>query len=120
MECALKLIGLENMLVSELAVNSKGKAVKVPHSLNKASGKTSNARKAFSDTNYGMATRNYMKSINRLGDLVLQDIWERTKDIAAKRCGVALTPDEDDSEDEHALIFDIWYCPFRCFLASRD
>ncbi|KAG1896293.1 uncharacterized protein F5891DRAFT_1193307 [Suillus fuscotomentosus] len=51
--------------------------------------------------------------------LVLQDIWECTKDIAAKRRGVALTLDED-SEDERALIFDIWYCPFCCFLASRD
>ncbi|KAG1846646.1 hypothetical protein F4604DRAFT_1936325 [Suillus subluteus] len=43
MEYALKLIGLDNTLVSELEVNSKGKAVKVPHSLNKASGKNSNA-----------------------------------------------------------------------------
>ncbi|KAG1836964.1 hypothetical protein F4604DRAFT_1602003, partial [Suillus subluteus] len=95
----LKLIGLENTLISELEVNSKGKAVKVPHSLNKASGKTSNARKAFSDTNYGVATRGYMKSINRLQESVLQDIWEHTKDIAAKRCGVPPILDED-SEDE--------------------
>ncbi|KAG1797498.1 uncharacterized protein HD556DRAFT_1194263, partial [Suillus plorans] len=104
MEHALKLIGLKNTLVSELEVNSKGKAVKIPHSLNKASGKASNARKAFSDTNYGVATRGYMKSINRMKESVLRDIWERTKDITAKRHGVPLIPDKDDSEDEHALI----------------
>ncbi|KAG2057541.1 hypothetical protein BDR06DRAFT_878067, partial [Suillus hirtellus] len=58
----------------ELEVNSRGKAVKIPHSLNKASGKTSNARKAFSDTNYGVATRGYMKSINCMKESVLQDV----------------------------------------------
>ncbi|KAG1878919.1 hypothetical protein F4604DRAFT_1579689 [Suillus subluteus] len=114
MECALKLIGLDNTLVSELEVDSKGKAVKVPHSLNKASGKNSNAQKAFSDTNYGVATRDYMKSINRLKDSVLQDIWEQMKEIAVKRRGVPLTLDED-SEDERALIFDSWYCTFSSF-----
>ncbi|KAG2362914.1 hypothetical protein BDR07DRAFT_1283556, partial [Suillus spraguei] len=50
-----------------------------PHSLNKVTGKASNALKAFSDTNYGEATRGYMKSINRLRESVLQDVWERTK-----------------------------------------
>ncbi|KAG1806681.1 uncharacterized protein HD556DRAFT_1224452 [Suillus plorans] len=114
MERALKLIGLDNTLISELEVNSRGKAVKIPHSLNKALGKTSNARKAFSDTNYGMATRGYMKSINRMKESVLRDVWECTKDIAAKRRGVPLIPDED-SEDERALIFDIWYCSFLLF-----
>ncbi|KAG2036412.1 hypothetical protein BDR03DRAFT_866272 [Suillus americanus] len=51
---------------SELKVNSKGKAIKVPHTMNKASGKPSSALKAFLNTNYGEVTRGYMKSINRL------------------------------------------------------
>ncbi|KAG1882713.1 hypothetical protein F4604DRAFT_1921311 [Suillus subluteus] len=40
MEHAIRLIASET-LVSELEVNSKGKAIKVPHSLNKSSGKIS-------------------------------------------------------------------------------
>ncbi|KAG1849360.1 hypothetical protein C8R48DRAFT_555436, partial [Suillus tomentosus] len=59
MERALKIIGHDKTLISELEVNSKGNAVKVPHSMNKASGKISNSRKAFSDTNFGAATRGY-------------------------------------------------------------
>ncbi|KAG1719778.1 hypothetical protein EDB19DRAFT_1967678 [Suillus lakei] len=43
MEHALKIIGRDKMLISELEVNSKGNAVKVPHSMNKASGKISNS-----------------------------------------------------------------------------
>jgi hypothetical protein len=74
MECALKLIRLNNTLISKLEVNSRGKAVKIPNSLNKESGKTSNTQKAFSDTNYGVATRDYMKSINRMKESVLQDV----------------------------------------------
>lgn len=111
MERALKIIGRDKMLISELEVNSKGNAVKVPHSMNKASGKISNSRKAFSDTNFGAATRGYMKSINRLDESILQDVWRRTKEIAARRRGAPPTV-EDDSEDERALIFDTWYCPF--------
>ncbi|KAG2047794.1 hypothetical protein BDR06DRAFT_896757, partial [Suillus hirtellus] len=65
MECALDIIGGDTC-ISELKFNSKGKAIKVPHSLNKVTGKASNTLKAFSDTNYGEATRGYMKSINRL------------------------------------------------------
>lgn len=87
MERALKIIGRDKMLISELEVNSKGNAVKVPHSMNKASGKISNSRKAFSDTNFGAATRGYMKSINRLDESILQDVWGRTKEIAARRHG---------------------------------
>jgi hypothetical protein len=111
MERALKIIGRDKTLISELEVNSKGNAVKVPHSMNKASGKISNSRKAFSDTNFGAATRGYMKSINRLDESILQDVWGRTKEIAARRRGAPPTV-EEDSEDERALIFDTWYCPF--------
>ncbi|KAG1756003.1 hypothetical protein EDB19DRAFT_1594715, partial [Suillus lakei] len=103
MERALKIIGRDKTLISELEVNSKGNAVKVPHSMNKASGKISNSRKAFSDTNFGSATRGYMTSINRLNEAILQDVWGRTKEIAARRRG-APPPVEDDSEDERALI----------------
>jgi hypothetical protein len=60
-ERAIRLIASET-LVSELEVNSKGKAVKVPHSLNKSSGKISGSRKAFLDTNFGVMTRCYMTS----------------------------------------------------------
>ncbi|KAG2086535.1 uncharacterized protein F5147DRAFT_659192 [Suillus discolor] len=101
-ERAIRLIASET-LVSKLEVNSKGKAVKVPHSLNKSSGKISGSRKAFSDTNFGVMTRCYMTSINRLQDSVIQDIWERAKEIAFKRRGAPSAPDED-SEDERALI----------------
>ncbi|KAG1897581.1 uncharacterized protein F5891DRAFT_956932 [Suillus fuscotomentosus] len=87
----------------ELEANSKGKAVKVPHSLNKSSGKISGSRKAFSDTNFGVMTRRYMTSINRLQDSVIQDIWEQAKKIAFKRRSAPSAPDED-SEDERALI----------------
>src|SRR6267154_6679417 len=41
LECALKIIGHHHTLISSLGVNSKGKAVKVPHTLNKAMGKDS-------------------------------------------------------------------------------
>ncbi|KAG2136952.1 uncharacterized protein EDB93DRAFT_1106744 [Suillus bovinus] len=86
MERALKIIGRDKTLISELEVNSKGNAVKVPHSMNKASGKISNSRKAFSNTNFGAATRGYMKSINRLDESILQDVWCCTKEITARRC----------------------------------
>ncbi|KAG1889254.1 hypothetical protein F4604DRAFT_1673935 [Suillus subluteus] len=85
-------------------VNSKGKAIKVPHSLNKSSGKISGSRKVFSDTNFGVMTRCYMTSINRLQESVLQDVWGQAKEIALKRHGAPSTVD-DDSEDECALIF---------------
>ncbi|KAG1741343.1 hypothetical protein EDB19DRAFT_1634637, partial [Suillus lakei] len=101
-ERAICLIASET-LVSELEVNSEGKAIKVPHSLNKSSGKISSSQKAFSDTNFSVMTRCYMISTNHLQDLVLQDIWERAKVIALKRRGAPSTPDED-SEDEHTLI----------------
>ncbi|KAG1792119.1 uncharacterized protein BJ212DRAFT_1293403, partial [Suillus subaureus] len=65
MECALDIFSRDTR-ISELKVNSKGKAIKVPHTMNKASGKPSSALKAFSDTNYGEVTRGYMKSINHL------------------------------------------------------
>ncbi|KAG1809303.1 uncharacterized protein BJ212DRAFT_1220540, partial [Suillus subaureus] len=58
MECALDIFS-RDMRVSELKVNSKGKAIKVPHTMNKALGKPSSALKAFSDTNYGEVTRGY-------------------------------------------------------------
>ncbi|KAG1719031.1 hypothetical protein EDB19DRAFT_1599314, partial [Suillus lakei] len=87
MECALKIIGRDKTLISELEVNSKGNAVKVPHSMNKASGKISNSRKAFSDTNFGSATRGYMTSINRLNEAILQDVWGCMKEIAVRRRG---------------------------------
>ncbi|KAG1780641.1 hypothetical protein EV702DRAFT_964226 [Suillus placidus] len=106
MEHALDILGGDTR-VSELKVNSKGKAIKVPHTLNKASGKPSSALKAFLDTNYSEATRGYMKSINRLRELVIQDIWECTKEITMKRHGAPPILDED-SEDAHALIFDEW------------
>jgi hypothetical protein len=93
--------------ISDMKVNSKGKAVKVPHSLNKVSGKPSGALKAFSDTNYSEVTRSYMMSISCLRELVLQDIWECTKEIAAKRHGAPPILDKD-SKDEHALIFNNW------------
>ncbi|KAG2142985.1 hypothetical protein DEU56DRAFT_733389 [Suillus clintonianus] len=111
MERTLKLFRLEDMLVSDLKINSKGKAVQIPHKLNKALGKTSTAQGAFSDTNYGVATRGYMKSINCLDESVLQDIWECAKEIASKRCRAAPIL-VDDSDDERALIFDNWYCLF--------
>ncbi|KAG1853928.1 hypothetical protein DFJ58DRAFT_728062 [Suillus subalutaceus] len=95
------------LLVQVLVQHSKGKAVKVPHSLNKVTGKASNALKAFSDTNYGEATRGYMKSINQLRESVLQDVWERTKEIAVKRRhGGASTILDEDSDDERAIIVD--------------
>ncbi|KAG1782284.1 hypothetical protein EV702DRAFT_960786 [Suillus placidus] len=94
--------------VSELKVNSKGKAIKVPHSMNKASGKPSSALKAFSDTNYGDVTRGYMTSINRLRESVIRDVWERTKEIATKRRGAPAILDGEDSDDERALIYDDW------------
>ncbi|KAG1875823.1 hypothetical protein F4604DRAFT_1581771 [Suillus subluteus] len=106
MERALDIISGDTR-VSELKFNSKGKAVKVPHSLNKVTGKPSSALKAFSDTNYGEVTRGYMKSINRLRESVLQDVWERTKEIAVKRRGAPIILDED-SDDERALIYDDW------------
>ncbi|KIK32331.1 hypothetical protein CY34DRAFT_19126 [Suillus luteus UH-Slu-Lm8-n1] len=101
-EHAIRLITSET-LVSELEVNSKGKAIKIPHSMNKSSGKISSSRKAFSDTNFGVMTRWYMTSINRLQESVLQDVWGRAKDIALKRRGAPPAADED-SEDERVLI----------------
>ncbi|KAG1762551.1 hypothetical protein EDD22DRAFT_847009 [Suillus occidentalis] len=104
MERAITLIASKT-LVSELEVNSKGKAVKVPHSMNKSSGKISGSRKAFSDTNFGEMTRCYMKSIDRLRESVLQDIWGRAKEIALKRRGAPSAVLDEHSEDERALIF---------------
>ncbi|KAG1829626.1 hypothetical protein EV424DRAFT_1344074 [Suillus variegatus] len=101
-ERAIHLIASET-LVSELEVNSKGKAVKIPHSVNKSSGKISGSQKAFLDTNFGVITRWYMTSINRLQESVLQDVWGQAKDIALKRRGAPPVADED-SEDERALI----------------
>lgn len=106
MERALDIISGDTR-VSELKFNSKGKAVKVPHSLNKVTGKPSSALKAFSNTNYGEATRGYMKSINRLQESILQDVWERTKEIAVKRHGAPIILDKDSS-DEYALIYNDW------------
>ncbi|KAG1731853.1 uncharacterized protein EDB91DRAFT_1058431, partial [Suillus paluster] len=102
-ERAICLIASET-LVSELEVNSRGKAVKVPHTLNKSSGKISGSQKAFLDTNFGVMTRCYMTSINRLQELVLQDVWGQAKEIALKRHGAPSAVDEN-SEDEHMLIF---------------
>ncbi|KAG1889836.1 hypothetical protein F4604DRAFT_1568377 [Suillus subluteus] len=104
MERAICLIASET-LVSELEVNSKGKAIKVPHSMNKSSGKISGSRRAFSDTNFSEMTRCYMKSINRLQDSVLQDIWGQAKEIALKRRGAPSAVLDEHSEDKCALIF---------------
>ncbi|KAG1889826.1 hypothetical protein F4604DRAFT_1914339 [Suillus subluteus] len=104
MERAICLIASET-LVSELEVNSKGKAIKVPHSMNKSSGKISGSRRAFSDTNFSEMTRCYMKSINRLQDSVLQDIWGQAKEIALKRRGAPSAVLDEHSEDKRALIF---------------
>ena len=105
LECALKIIGCHHTLIGSLGVNSKGKAVKVPHTLNKATGKDSGSQTAFSVTNFSSATRNYMKSINRLEESVVQDLWGCTKALAAMRGRGALVVLDDDSDDEHALIF---------------
>ncbi|KAG1816670.1 uncharacterized protein BJ212DRAFT_1271266 [Suillus subaureus] len=107
MECALDIFS-GDMCVSELKVNSKGKAIKVPHTMNKALGKPSSALKAFSDTNYSEVTRGYMKSINHLRESVIWDVWERTKDIAVKRHGAPTTLNSEDSDDERALIYNNW------------
>ncbi|KAG1805486.1 uncharacterized protein BJ212DRAFT_1283635 [Suillus subaureus] len=107
MEHALDIFS-RDMCVSELKVNSKGKAIKVPHTVNKALGKPSSALKAFSDMNYSEVTRGYMKSINCLRESVIQDVWEHTKDIAAKRRGAPATLNSEDSDDEHALIYNNW------------
>jgi hypothetical protein len=105
-ECALLLIaGPDETHISEFEVNGKGKAVKVPHSLNKASGKISSSQKAFSDTNFSAMTRGYMMSINRLPESVLCDVWGWAKDIALKRRGAHTTLDKDSELDECALIF---------------
>ncbi|KAG1886074.1 hypothetical protein F4604DRAFT_1675749 [Suillus subluteus] len=65
------------------------KAVKVPHSLNKVTGKPSSALKAFSDTNYGEANQR------------LHEVHQP----APRRRGAPIILDED-SDDERALIYD--------------
>ncbi|KAG2138296.1 hypothetical protein DEU56DRAFT_736406, partial [Suillus clintonianus] len=111
LERALKIIGHH----PTLGVNSKGKAVKVPHTLNKATGKDSGSRSAFSVTNFGSATRNYMKSINRLEESIVQELWGRAKALAATRGRNAPVVLDDDSDDERALIF--WWVSFFFFLS---
>ncbi|KAG1728961.1 uncharacterized protein EDB91DRAFT_1312874 [Suillus paluster] len=55
-----------------IQVNSKGKAVKIPHSHSNSSGKISSSQKAFSDTNFSVMTRCYMMS-NRSLDYEVRD-----------------------------------------------
>ncbi|KAG1892001.1 hypothetical protein F4604DRAFT_1565083, partial [Suillus subluteus] len=112
LERALKIIGHH----PTLGVNSKGKAVKVPHTLNKATGKDSGSRSAFSVTNFGSATRNYMKSINRLEESIVQELWGCVKALTVTRGrNATVVLDNADSDDERALIF--WWVSFFFFLS---
>ncbi|KAG1775764.1 hypothetical protein EV702DRAFT_1198963 [Suillus placidus] len=88
----------------DVEVVSGRRAVKVPQKPNKSMGKESTVSFAFSDANYGAKTRAYMTSIARLREPVIRKIWGHAHEVAAKRCGGPEIQD-DDSEDEHTLIF---------------
>ena len=107
MERALKLFADGDILLGDIDVNSKGKLAKTPHKHNKSTGKESSALLAFSEANWGSATRAYMKSINRHGTELVSSVSELARNITLKRRGVPTRNApviEDDSADERALI----------------
>ncbi|KAH7924427.1 hypothetical protein BV22DRAFT_1013272 [Leucogyrophana mollusca] len=107
MERALKLFADGDILLGDIDVNSKGKLAKTPHKHNKSTGKESSALLAFSEANWGSATRAYMKSINRHGEELISAVSELARNITLKRCGVSTRNApviEDDSADERAFI----------------
>ncbi|KAG1779374.1 hypothetical protein EV702DRAFT_966501 [Suillus placidus] len=102
-ERALHLI-MDKGKNGDVEVVSGRRAVKVPQKPNKSTGKESTVSFAFSDANYGAKTRAYMTSIARFREPVIRKIWGHAHEVAAKRRGAPEIQD-DDSEDERALIF---------------
>ncbi|KAH7903153.1 hypothetical protein BJ138DRAFT_1131478 [Hygrophoropsis aurantiaca] len=113
MERAIKLFADKNIFLGDIDVNGKGKPAKALHKHNKSTGKESSMFLAFSETNWGVITNSYTRSIiNRHGEELIVAVSDRAREIASKRRGlparttarVAATTNEDDSEDERALI----------------
>ncbi|KAH7923127.1 hypothetical protein BV22DRAFT_1016024 [Leucogyrophana mollusca] len=106
MERALKLFAEGNIMLKDINIASK-KPAKTPIKLNKATGKDSSAPLAFSEINWGHATRAYMKSINRHGNDLVVSISNLAHNIVLKRRGPPINDDEfndNGSEDERAMI----------------
>lgn len=107
MERALRLFADGDIVMNDIEVNSKRKAVRPPTKHNKATGKESGTVLAFSEANWGHVMKSYMTSINNLGDGVIEAVSKHAHIIAAKRrnapTNLRLALDEE-SEDERACI----------------
>ncbi|KAH7917948.1 hypothetical protein BV22DRAFT_1025439 [Leucogyrophana mollusca] len=107
-ERVLQLLADANIKLSDIDLSGK-KPAKTPLKHNKATGKESGSGLAFSEANWGAATRSYMKAIERRGDEVIIVACNLAHNLVTRRCGgqsraSATTVDEDESEDERALV----------------
>ena len=90
----------------QLEANAKGKSLKTPTMVNKASGKVSTSAYAFSDQNWGEVTRKSTAAAGQRTELELCSIME-TACLFALKDGSNV--DADKSKDEYALICKSWY-----------
>ena len=85
----------------QLEADAKGKSLKTPTTVNKASGKVSTSAYAFSDQNWGEVTRKLTAVAGQHTELELCSIMETVRLFALKD---GSNVDADESEDEYALI----------------
>jgi hypothetical protein len=85
----------------QLEADTKGKSLKTPTTVNKASGKVSTSAYAFSDQNWGEVARKLTTAAGRCTEHKLCSIMETVRLFALKD---GSNVDTDESEDEYTLI----------------
>jgi hypothetical protein len=94
------------MQSSTQAGKRKVKGPVIAKSINLATGKESSTATAFTEANWGKATRAYLKSVNALDEDTLNEIIDNAKSYAiANHSGRPLvTLDQSEEVDERALL----------------
>jgi len=85
----------------QLEADAKGKNLKTPTTVNKASGKVSTNAYAFSDQNWGEVARKLTAAAGRRTENELCNVMETVHQFSLKD---GSNVDTDESKDEYALI----------------
>jgi hypothetical protein len=97
LECAIRLFQWGDLPVND-NISVHGKAImKTPRKVNKASGKDSANGFAFLEQNWGACTRQYLLSISRHDDTVLQEIVDLVNTLVAS--GMDMIVEDGSCED---------------------